>query len=88
VDNPHHKYEDASNTWSEIEWTTTPKGVSFSNIIRLPEEKMRALSRTSRHYDLAMSSIGRCKRLSFASRCECENECMLVNMHLKWKDKT
>lgn len=88
MDNPHHKYEDASNTWSEIAWSHKPEGVTFTTTVNIPEPKMRALSRTSRWYDLAMSSIGRCKRLSFAPACECDTECALVNMHLQWKDKT
>ncbi len=85
MNNPH-RYEDASNTWSEIDWTKIPDGPTFSNTVEVSATKMQRLYRSSDRYDYAMACIGRCNRLTYAPACDCDETCRLVEMHLKWKD--
>jgi hypothetical protein len=86
MDNPHHKYEDASNTWSEIDWTKIPDAPTFTNEVEISSTKLHRLYASSDKYDYAMLLAGRCKRLAYCSTCGCDDECKLLNMHMKWEE--
>lgn len=84
MNNPHDKYEDASNTWSEIDWSRIPDSPTMSTDIS--PSRLHTLWVTSDKYDYAMRMAGRCKRLAHCSTCGCEDECKLLQMHKKWEE--
>jgi len=85
MDNANHKYEDASNTWSEIDWSKIPDSPTMS--IDISATRLHTLNVISDKYEYAMAMAGKCERLAFnKAACDCAEECALVRMHLKWRD--
>lgn len=89
MSNPHHKYEDASNTWSEIDWTKIPDAPTLSNDTVISTTKLHRLYVCSDKYDYAMTLVGLCPRLGHNTHkdCDCGDECKLVQMHLRWRQQ-
>ena len=83
MDNAHHKYKDASNSWSEIDWHKATTSPTLS--VDISPHRLHRLNVISDRYDYVMKQVGKCRRLGFAPQCTCEAECVLVQMHNKWK---
>lgn len=90
MNNPHHKYEDASNSWSEIDWSKVPDAPTYSTNVEISPTKLQRLYRAYDKYDYAMALVPRCHRLGYGGThhlpCLCGDECRLVQLHLKWKE--
>jgi len=88
MDNPHHKYEDASNTWSEIDWSKVPDAPTYTDNVEITSTKLRRLRRYQDRHDYAMALVPSCKRLGYGTnpRCLCGDECRLVDSYLKWRE--
>ncbi len=87
MDNPQHKYEDASNTWSEIDWTKIPDSPTLSHETVVSATKLHRLYVSADKFDYAMTLVGLCPRLGHNTHndCDCGDECKLVQMHLRWR---
>lgn len=87
MDNQHHKYEDASNTWSEIDWSKIPDAPTMSSETVVSKTKLHNLYVSADKFDYAMTLVGLCPLLGWNSQkeCDCEQGCKLVQMHLRWR---
>jgi hypothetical protein len=92
MENPHHKYEDASVSWGEIDMRNSVAlnasrygYPTNDNVVDITKARLHNLNVISDKYDYAMRQVGKCQRLGFAPQCTCEAECVLVQMHNKWK---
>lgn len=87
MSNPHHKYEDASNTWSEIDWSKIPDAPTMSSETVVSKTKLHNLYVSADKFDYAMTLVGLCPRLGHNSQkeCDCSDGCALVQMHLRWR---
>lgn len=92
MNNPH-RYEDASNSWSEYDWmnntavNVTQYGSTRNGRVDITESRLHRLNLVSDKHDYTMAQVGKCRRLGFAPQCTCEAECVLVQMHNKWKEQ-